>query len=87
MLRTREQQPDIVITDINMPQLSGLDYIQAVKAAYPKIKIVIISGYAEFQYAQRAIDMDVFAYLLKPLEKEEITAFLTRSTRLLGMSQ
>ena len=58
---------DIVITDIRMPDMDGLALIENVKALWPNIKFVIISGYTEFEYAERAIESGVNAYLVKPL--------------------
>ncbi len=73
----KELCPDIVLLDINMPVLSGLDAARQIKQHAPRTVIVLNSAYAEFQYAQRAIDYDVDAYLVKPAGKEEIIATLT----------
>ncbi|GGH57772.1 hypothetical protein GCM10008014_29720 [Paenibacillus silvae] len=67
-----EQQPDIVITDIKMPRLSGLELMkQAMDAGLPS-KFIFISGYSDFQYAQEAIKLGAFDYLLKPFTPEDI---------------
>ncbi len=60
--------PDIVITDINMPRVNGMELIENIKAIYPDIRIIIISGYDDFQYAQKALQLGVHNYLLKPVE-------------------
>lgn len=71
-----EMKPDIVITDIHMPKLSGLDLIHSVREHGVSCKFVIFSGYSEFEYAKRAIQYGVFAYLLKPLDNEELSSTL-----------
>ena len=62
----REIRPDIVITDLKMPNMNGLELIAAVREEYPDIVFVILSGYDEFEYAQRAMQYGVRHYLLKP---------------------
>lgn len=74
----RKQRPDILITDIRMPGCSGLELIGQVKACEPELEIVIISGYAHFEYAQQAIRYGVGDYLLKPINKAELTATLEK---------
>lgn len=61
--------PDILITDIRMPGCSGLELIDQVKRDAQSLEIVIISGYAHFEYAQQAIKYGVGDYLLKPISK------------------
>lgn len=64
--------PDIVLTDIRMPGLSGLDLIQKLRKASPDTRFIILSGYGEFQYAQEAMSFGVQHYLLKPCNEEQI---------------
>lgn len=59
--------PDIVITDIRMPRITGLDMIEQVRKMNIECKFVILSGYADFSYAQQAIRLGVEDYLLKPI--------------------
>lgn len=73
-------QPDILITDIRMPGLSGLELIEEAKRCKPDLEVMIISGYAHFEYAQSAIKFGVGNYLLKPIKKEELMSTL----RMLG---
>lgn len=63
----RKIQPDILITDIRMPFMDGLELSELVKKEFPKIKIIILSGYNEFDYAKQAIHIGVTDYLLKPI--------------------
>lgn len=69
-----EKEPDIMITDIRMPQLSGLDLMKVLneKSIYPRI--VVVSGYDDFEYAQGALRMGAVNYLLKPVEEDELLA-------------
>ena len=72
----RQIQPDLLITDIKMPFMDGLALIELVRKEMPKTKIVIISGYDDFSYAQQAIRMGVEQYLLKPIIKEKMVETL-----------
>lgn len=65
-------KPDIIITDIKMPFMDGLELSNLIKSEIPNIKIVILSGYDEFQYAQRAITIGVTDYLLKPISGNQL---------------
>lgn len=71
-------RPDILITDIRMPGCSGLELIEKVKKSMPELEIIIISGYAHFEYAKSAIKFGVGEYLLKPINKAELTMTLER---------
>ncbi len=68
----KENKPDIVITDIRLPEMSGIDLIREIKKVYTEVQFIIISGYAEFQYAEQALNMGVSSYLLKPVPEEEL---------------
>ncbi|NLC19952.1 MAG: response regulator, partial [Clostridiales bacterium] len=59
--------PDVVLTDIRMPFMSGLELCQRLSEKLPSCKLVIFSGYDDFEYAQQAIKMNVFEYILKPI--------------------
>lgn len=68
-----EKEPvDIVLTDIRMPDMDGITLIGEVKKRWPHIKFVILSGYTEFEYAERALELGVNAYLVKPLSNSAI---------------
>lgn len=73
--------PDILITDIRMPGCDGLELIGKVKESHSDLEIVIISGYAHFNYAQTAIKYGVGEYLLKPIDKAELNATLEKMCR------
>ena len=63
-----EKKADIIITDIRMPGLNGLELCEKLHEANPNIQIILISGYADFSYAQRAIQLGVLGYCLKPVD-------------------
>ena len=65
----KQVRPDILITDIRMPGCYGLELIQHAKESLPQLEIVIISGYAHFEYAQSALKHGVGDYLLKPIQR------------------
>lgn len=64
--------PDVVITDIKMPHMSGIELIEAVKKTYKEIKIIIISGHDDFEYARKAMLAGCSEYLLKPLNLKRL---------------
>ena len=63
-----EIQPDVVMTDIKMPYMDGLTLSKKLKELYQKIKIIIFSGFDEFEYAKEAIQIEVEEYILKPID-------------------
>lgn len=67
-----EHSPDVVMTDICMGNQNGISLITELKSHYPNVEIIILSGYPEFQYAKAALELGVFAYLLKPLKNSEL---------------
>lgn len=74
----QETQPNLVITDIRMPGLTGLELIKKLKLFCPETAVVIISGHDDFTYAQDAIKQGVFDYLLKPVDEDELKQILER---------
>ncbi len=71
-------EPDVVLTDIRMPYMDGLTLAEKIRQKYPSMKIVIFSGYDDFEYAKRAIKLNVTEYILKPVNVEELTAILKK---------
>ncbi len=67
------QEIDALLTDISMPEMTGLELIRQAKLRRPAIKTVVISGYSEFDYAMEAIKLKVENYILKPLDPKKIT--------------
>ena len=68
----KREKPDILITDIRMPFMDGLELSRLVKKELPQIKIIILSGYNEFDYAKTAINIGVTDYLLKPISSAKL---------------
>lgn len=81
----RKQQPDILITDIGMPVMDGLDLIEKARGANPRLKTVILSCHEDFQYAQRAVKLNVNDYILKEsLRMEHVVTVLQQLAYLLA---
>lgn len=76
LLLAEATRPDICLVDIMMPTMNGLDFINRMRGIQKDIQFIIITGYDEFEYAQRAIKLEVFDYLLKPIDEEELEKVL-----------
>jgi len=72
--------PDIILIDIKMPTINGLEATKKIKEKLPKVKIVIVTAYDEFEFAQEAIKVGATDYLLKPVRPEEILRILDKLT-------
>lgn len=81
-LQYLENHPvDLIITDIRMPAPNGLELIQKLHQCKPDIRIIILSGYNQFEYAQQALKYGVKGFLLKPLDLLELEEFLENISR------
>ncbi|MGN0776556.1 MAG: response regulator [Candidatus Ventricola sp.] len=79
----RREKPDIVLTDIRMPNMDGLTMLAALHSEFPRMQMTVLTAYRDFDYAQQAITLGVCRYLLKPSKMEEITqAVETMTARL-----
>ncbi|MDD3429414.1 MAG: response regulator [Oscillospiraceae bacterium] len=81
----REKTPDILFTDICMPGQDGLALIAAVRSEFPNMQVTILSGYPNFEYAQRALELGVARYVLKPSKFSELEEALQVMTQNLCM--
>lgn len=72
----QEMKPDVLITDVRMPFMDGLELAAIVKKTMPWVHIVILSGHDEFEYAQKAVSLGVDAYILKPVNSEKLLSTL-----------
>ena len=72
----QEFEPDIAIVDINMPKMNGLDALELIRTRNSRLKIIISSAYSEFEYAKKAMKLNVSDYIVKPLEKESFVETL-----------
>lgn len=80
----RRERPDIIITDINMPEMDGLMMIAGLKSEFPDMQLIILTGYQEFEYARRAIELGVSRFLLKPSKMNELIEAIEAVTKRLG---
>lgn len=76
--KIEQLEPDVVMTDIRMPYMDGLTLTSWIRQKYPSVKVLIFSGFDDFEYAQQAIKLNVTEYILKPVNVEELTQILNR---------
>lgn len=81
------RRPDVIITDIRMPEVNGLDMIDRMRETDRDAYIIILSGYSDFGFAQRAIELGVTRYLTKPTKKRELLGVLEEIERRLPGEQ
>ncbi|HOX31634.1 MAG TPA: response regulator [Spirochaetales bacterium] len=74
-----EHEPDILLVDVRMPFKNGLELIEEINAALPGRIFIIVSGHDEFEYAQAAVKLRVFDYVLKPVDAESFVAVIERA--------
>ena len=79
LVEIAKYMPDIVFTDIRMPGFDGIQLLEEISMKYHKeIKVILISGYSDFEYTKRAIQLGAFDYLTKPILEEELTELIFR---------
>lgn len=76
--KIEQLEPEVVMTDIRMPFMDGLTLTEKIRQKYPSMKVLIFSGFDDFEYAQQAIKLNVTEYILKPVNVEELSEILTR---------
>ena len=74
----KENPVDIVVTDINMPKVTGLELLSGLKNINDNVKFIVLSGYDEFSYAKKAMELGVKSYLLKPVNEDELEKCLKK---------
>lgn len=79
--------PDIVITDIHMPVMNGIEFAEKMRSMNIKSKIIFITAFSDFEYARAAIGNEVSAYLLKPIDVEELKAILTHLSNKIALEK
>jgi two-component system response regulator YesN len=77
----RTHRPDILFTDIRMPNIDGLTMLASLRSEFPDMQITVLSGYRDFEYAKRAISIGVARFLVKPSKMDEINEALATMTR------
>lgn len=83
----REMKPDIILTDIRMPRADGFTMLREIRALVPGSKVIILTGYRDFNYAQEAIKLGAFDFILKPTKIEELTSVIRRAVGALDMER
>ncbi len=78
-----ELKPDIIITDMNMPVLDGVEFLSILSKSYPQIHVIVISGYNDYTYMRQAITSSAVDYILKPFSKEDIQSSVMKSIQLI----
>lgn len=79
----RKENPDILFSDIRMPNLDGLGMIAALKSEFPRLQITVLTAYRDFDYAQQAMHLGACRYLLKPSKMDELKEAITHMTSIL----
>ncbi len=77
----RHNVPDVLFTDICMPFMDGLELSERVREEYPQVRIIIMTGHREFEYAQRAVKLGVTEFLLKPVNNEDVLKVILKLKR------
>ena len=67
-----EQQPEIMITDISMTEMSGLELVGQIREKYQGMRVIVLTGYDRFEYARQALKLQVHDFLLKPIDETEL---------------
>ncbi len=76
-----------MITDIQMGSMSGLELINIVNERYPEIRIIVLTGYDEFEYARKCLRMNVVDFLLKPVDEDDMADLIRKQTEGLDVQQ
>ena len=82
-----ELKPDIIITDVSMPVMDGIEKTKEIRTRLPDVNIIFISCFDEFKYIKRAMDENATAYVLKPIELDELTNAILKVTSSLEKNQ
>lgn len=76
--KVKKYQPDIVMTDIKMPVMDGIEFIRKTKREFPDIEFIVLSGYGEYEYTSQAMEEGVRHYILKPCDEEKIVKVIDK---------
>ncbi|WP_068497795.1 response regulator [Paenibacillus kribbensis] len=74
---------DVVMVDMKMPELNGIEFLRAIEKAYPHLLTIVISGYNDFEYTRQAIQSRVVDYLLKPIHRQDLNQALRKAVDIL----
>ncbi len=79
LLLCDRNRPDLIITDIRMPEMDGVELFRLLRDQYPRAKTIVVSGHDEFEYARSAVSAGVFDYLLKPVSRSDLETVVNRA--------
>ena len=74
-------RPDIILTDIKMPVMNGIELIRRVREKYPEIEFAVLSGYGEYEFTSQAMEEGVRHYILKPCDEEKVVEVIGKVRR------
>jgi len=83
LLVWKEHKPDVIITDINMPRLNGLDMSRYIRSHDSDVQIIIATAHADTEYLMQAVELQLVKYLIKPITKDKLLAALNQSISLI----
>ncbi|MCS7048726.1 MAG: response regulator [Verrucomicrobiae bacterium] len=78
-MNTTNQRPDLIITDVSMPGMKGIEFLSIVKNVFPNIPVILITAFGEWDQYMDALRRGAFAYLSKPIEKNELLTTVRRA--------
>ncbi len=81
MAMIEKHKPDVIITDMKMPEMDGISLLEALDKSSEKFRIIVISGFSDFEYTRAAIRTKVIDYILKPVKKEELIVILKKAMK------
>ena len=81
LLMVDEHKPDIIITDISMPEMNGIEMISHIIKKYPDVQIIFISCFDDFNFAKYAVDYNVSSYILKPIKIKELESAIEKAKK------
>lgn len=87
LLRINETKPDILITDINMPIVNGMELISLVKKRHPEVVVFVISGYDDFEYVKTTLMAGAINYLLKPVTKIDLVNAISKALEIISIEE
>ncbi|MDE7428715.1 MAG: response regulator, partial [Lachnospiraceae bacterium] len=79
-----QEKPDVLITDINMPFLNGVELVKKVKEQYPEVVVLVLSGYDDFAYVKETLMAGAINYLLKPVSKIDLIQAVSKALELIS---